>query len=160
MTNLFIIFGKIFILFFTLYHILIYKSCIYAMEFCKFIEPVQCFLKATKLILPNKNQHIMSYTVTDNTEKKRFEIHEEGYIAFEDYELFEGGISYLHTDVPKELEGRGIASALAKYILDYAEENNLKVKPYCPYIKAYIDKHAEYQANSVFHNPELAYLKK
>jgi predicted GNAT family acetyltransferase len=101
----------------------------------------------------------MSYTVIDNKEEKRFEIHQDGFVAFEDYKLFDGGISYLHTEVPKDLEGKGIASALAKYILDYAIENNLKVKPYCPYIKAYIDKHGEYQFNSVFHNPELAHLK-
>lgn len=102
----------------------------------------------------------MSYTITNNEKDKRFEIHEDGFVAFEQYELFDGGISYLHTEVPKELEGKGIASAIAKYILDYAEENNLKVKPYCPYIKAYIDKHVEYQANSVFHNPDLAHFKK
>jgi len=101
----------------------------------------------------------MSYSVTDNKEKKRFEIHVDGFVAFEDYELFDGGIAYLHTDVPKELGGKGIASFLAKYILDYADSNNLKVKPYCPYIKAYIDKHIEYQSNSVFHNPKLDYLK-
>ena len=101
----------------------------------------------------------MSYTILDNKEKNRFEIHQDGYVAFEDYALFEGGISYLHTEVPKELSGKGIASALAKLILDYAIENNLKVKPFCPYIKAYIDKHEEYQLHSVFHNPELAYLK-
>lgn len=101
----------------------------------------------------------MSYTILDNKQKNRFEIHQDGYIAFEDYQLFEGGISYMHTEVPKELSGKGIASALAKMLLDYAIENNLKVKPYCPHIKAYIDKHEEYQFNSIFHNPELFYLK-
>ncbi|MNF01010.1 hypothetical protein D3C80_1999340 [compost metagenome] len=101
----------------------------------------------------------MDYTIINNEKDKRFELHLDGYVAFEQYALFEGGISYLHTDVPKELEGKGIASAIAKYILEYAENNNLKVKPYCPYIKAYIDKHPEYQANSVFHNQELAHLR-
>ena len=101
----------------------------------------------------------MEYTVIDNKKDNRFEIHQDGFMAFEDYALFEGGISYLHTEVPKELEGKGIAGFLAKNILDYAIENNLKVKPYCPYIKSYIDKHEAYQFNSVFHNPELSYLK-
>jgi len=101
----------------------------------------------------------MSYTVIDNKEGNRFEIHQDGFVAFEDYKLFDGGISYLHTEVPKGLAGKGIAGALVKYILDYAIDNNLKVKPYCPYVKAYIDKHEEYQFISVFHNPELTHLK-
>jgi len=101
-------------------------------------------------------QQLLNYDVIDNTDEKRFEIHIEGYIAFEDYEFFttsqgEDGIAYTHTEVPEELGGRGIAGYLAKSILDDAAAKNLRVKPICPYIKAYIDKHAEYQDNSVFH---------
>ncbi len=89
------------------------------------------------------------YTVTDNHAAKRFEIHENGHIAFEDYELFDGGIAYLHTEVPPELSGRGIASFLIKYILDDAAAKGLKVKPVCPFVRAYIEKHPEYRANTV-----------
>jgi len=94
----------------------------------------------------------MDYTVIHNEQDLRFEIHFEGKIALVQYKLFEEGIAFLHTEVPAELEGKGIASTLAKYVLDYAAANELKVKPYCPYINAYIDKHPEYQANSLFHN--------
>lgn len=96
----------------------------------------------------------MNYDVIHNEKDKRFEIHVDGKIAFEQYKLFDGGIAYMHTEVTLELEGRGIASFLAKYVLDYAEEKHLKVKPFCPYIKAYIDKHPQYQANSLFHNKD------
>ncbi|EGY51842.1 GNAT family N-acetyltransferase [Neisseria shayeganii] len=89
------------------------------------------------------------YVVINNTEQNRFEIHEEGHIAFENYELFEGGIAYTRTEVPPELGGRGIASFLVKYVLDDAVAKGLKVKPVCPLVKAYIDKHPEYQAHSV-----------
>ena len=103
------------------------------------------------------NKTPLNYEVIDNTEQKRFEIHIDGHIAFEDYEFFttsqgEKGIAYTHTEVPEELGGRGIAGYLAKSILDDAAAKNLRVKPICPYIKAYIDKHPEYQDNSVFHN--------
>ncbi len=99
----------------------------------------------------------LDYEVTNNTEDKRFEIHTDGEMAFEDYEFFttsEGkkGIEYKHTLVPEAIGGRGIAGYLVKYILDYAENENLVVKPTCPYVKSYIDKHPEYQDNSVFHN--------
>lgn len=94
----------------------------------------------------------MEYTVIHNKTDKRFEIHLDGKVAFEQYELFEGGIAYTHTEVPDELAGKGLAAYIAKYVLDYAQEHQLKVKPYCPYINAYINKHPEYQSNSLFHN--------
>lgn len=98
----------------------------------------------------------MEYQLVKNEEKSRFEIHVDGYVAFVDYKLFKGGISYVHTEVPKDLAGKGIGSSLAKAVLDYVAEHHLKVKPYCPFIKAYIDKHPEYQSNSIFHNKDLA----
>lgn len=94
----------------------------------------------------------MENQITNNIEAKRFELHKDGQIALVQYQLFDGGISFLHTEVPPELGGQGIAAKLAKHVLDYAAENHLKVKPYCPYINAYIDKHPEYQTNSLFHN--------
>lgn len=99
----------------------------------------------------------LNYELIDNTEAKRFEIHVDGHIAFEDYDFFttsqgEKGIEYKHTEVPKELGGRGIAGYLAKSILDDAAAKGLRVKPTCPYVNSYIDKHPEYQNNSVFHN--------
>lgn len=89
------------------------------------------------------------YLVIKNDTDKRFEIHIDERVAFDDFDYFishkgENGIAYLHTEVPPELGGRGIASYLIKYILDYAQEQHLKVKPVCPFVKAYIDKHPEY----------------
>lgn len=90
-----------------------------------------------------------SYTVIDNKALSRFEIHVDDFIAFEDYELFDGGIAYTHTEVPKELGGRGIAKFLIKTILDDAAAKGLKVKPVCPMVRAFIEKNPEYQANTV-----------
>ena len=102
------------------------------------------------------NLHSMNNEVIDNKEQKRFEIHIDDQVAFEEYDFFttstgEEGIEYKHTLVPESLSGRGIAGYLVKTILDNAAAKNLRVKPTCPYVKSYIDKHPEYQANSVFH---------
>lgn len=98
----------------------------------------------------------MEYKLINNTEKSRFEVHVGPYTAIEEYKLFDGGISYIHTEVPKELAGKGgVGSFIAKSILEYAITNKLKVKPYCTLIKSYIDKHPEYQKISVFHNKNL-----
>lgn len=86
-----------------------------------------------------------NYEVINNSTLSRFEIHEEGQIAYEKYELFEGGIAYVSTLVPEALGGRGIASFLVKYVLDDAIAKGLKIKPICPVVKGYIEKHPEYQ---------------
>jgi len=86
----------------------------------------------------------MTNTVRDNTERHRFELDADGHIAFANYERGHGVLTMLHTEVPKELEGRGIGSALIRGVLDTARREGLKVKPLCPFTKAYIDKHPEY----------------
>jgi len=95
----------------------------------------------------------MSYKLINNKEANRFEVKVGGYTGFVDYKLKKGVIRYTHTEVPKELSGKGVGSFLAKNVLEYAKEHQLRVKPYCPFIKAYIDKHQEYLEISEFHNP-------
>ncbi len=89
--------------------------------------------------------------ITLNEDTRRFEMVVDGHVAYEEFERFPGGIAYLHTIVPKELGGHGVGSALARHILDYAVSNQLKVRPDCPFVKAYIDKHPQYQAISLAH---------
>ena len=93
----------------------------------------------------------MDYTIINNKDKSRFELALDGKISMVEYKLFEGGISLNHTEVPPELEGKGIASALAKHVLEYAKANNLKVLPLCPFIYTYISRHPEYKYLSLKH---------
>lgn len=86
-----------------------------------------------------------------NEAAHRFELTIDGHMAYEVFERFPGGIAYEHTIVPEALEGRGVGSRLVRHILDYAAANGLKVRPDCPFVKAYIDRHPEYQANSLAH---------
>lgn len=82
-------------------------------------------------------------TVTHNPEKHRFEAIVDGHLAIAEYNLIRGGIVFTHTEVPKELEGRGVGSALVRAGLAHARENALKVTPICPFFAAYMKKHAE-----------------
>ncbi|CAL1518390.1 GNAT family N-acetyltransferase [Chitinophaga sp. MM2321] len=86
----------------------------------------------------------MELNIQQNTTKHQFETVVEGHTAFVSYTLFPGGIAYTHTEVPAALEGKGIAGQLAKYVLEYARTNQLKVKPLCPYVHAYMKRHPEY----------------
>jgi predicted GNAT family acetyltransferase len=93
----------------------------------------------------------MELVIIHNELKQRFETTVDGNTAFVEYNLFSHGINYTHTEVPKVLEGKGVGSALAKFVLDYARENQLRVMPLCPFIKGYIDRHPEYADISMLH---------
>lgn len=86
----------------------------------------------------------MSNNVRDNAERHRFELDADGHIAFSNYKLSDGVLTILHTEVPKELEGRGIGSALVRGVLDLARVQDLKVNAVCPFVKAYLERHPEY----------------
>jgi hypothetical protein len=86
----------------------------------------------------------MSNNVHDNSERHRFELDADGHVAFSNYKRADGVLTILHTEVPKELEGRGIGSALVRGLLEIARAQGLKVQTVCPFVKAYLDRHPEY----------------
>ena len=86
----------------------------------------------------------MASNVRDNTERHRFELDADGHVAFSNYKRADGVLTILHTEVPKVLEGRGSGSALARGVLDTARALGLKVVPICPFVKAFMDRHPEY----------------
>jgi len=82
--------------------------------------------------------------VSDNPAHHRFELEVEGHIAATHYKIEGGVITFVHTEVPPELGGKGVGSRLIKGALDQVRANGLKVIPECPFVKAYIEKHPEY----------------
>ena len=82
--------------------------------------------------------------VRNNEALSRFETDVEGHTPFLTYKLKANAIALLHTDVPAELEGRGVGSGLVHTALEYARERRLKVLPYCPFVAAYVEQHPEY----------------
>ena len=85
-----------------------------------------------------------NFQVTNNERTHRFEVELGDQTAFLSYRHVGGSLTLDHTEVPPELEGRGIASKLARTALDYAREQGLQVVPICPYISKYLKKHSEY----------------
>ena len=86
----------------------------------------------------------MPHAVRDNPDRHRFELDADGHVAFSNYKRAGNVITIQHTEVPKELGGRGIGSALARGVLEFARGQGLKVVPHCPFVKSYIDKHPEF----------------
>ncbi len=82
-------------------------------------------------------------SVVDNPQAGRLEARIGGHVAFAEYRILQSGILFPHTEVPEELGGRGLGSALVKAGLAMAREKGLKVMPVCPFFAGYIAKHPE-----------------
>jgi predicted GNAT family acetyltransferase len=82
--------------------------------------------------------------VVNNKALRRYELAVDGHIAASYYEIAGGVITFVHTEVPPELGGKGIGSKLVKGALDQVRADGLKVTAQCPFVKAWIDKHPEY----------------
>lgn len=88
---------------------------------------------------------MVDYELTDNAEKKQYEFHVEGYVPKIEYMKNKRGDIYLtHTEVPKELEGRGIGGQLVAKALADIDRQGLKLVPVCPFVAGYIHKHPEW----------------
>jgi predicted GNAT family acetyltransferase len=85
------------------------------------------------------------YPIRNNEAASRFEAALDGLTAVTEYRRKPGRIIFTHTEVPHELEGKGIANKLAHAALDYARSEGLRVHATCPFISAFIQRHAEYQ---------------
>lgn len=74
----------------------------------------------------------------------RFEIEQDGHVAYLEYNLAGAVLQLIHSEVPEALRGRGVASELAKSALDWAREHRVKVDVICPSVAEYLNKHPEY----------------
>lgn len=85
--------------------------------------------------------------VARNDEKERFEITVDGATAILAYEEKDRGeiLDLVSTQVPEELQGAGVGSRLVRESLDWARDNGRRVKPTCPFVEAYIERHPEYR---------------
>jgi predicted GNAT family acetyltransferase len=87
----------------------------------------------------------MAPTVTDVSDRRRFEIEVDGAVlGFAEYRRRPGVITFLHTEIDPAHEGEGLGTLLVKAALDTARAEGLAVLPYCPFVRGFIDRHREY----------------
>ncbi|HZP75185.1 MAG TPA: GNAT family N-acetyltransferase [Pseudolabrys sp.] len=86
----------------------------------------------------------MPSTVRQNRALSRFELDAGGAVVFANYKLDEGVVTFLHTETPPSLRGRGIASQLLKGALELARAQGFKVVPRCSFVRAYLAQHPEF----------------
>jgi predicted GNAT family acetyltransferase len=87
----------------------------------------------------------MESRVVDNPQIGRFELLADGAVAgFAEYERTGSTVSFTHTVIDPSFEGRGLGSVLARGALDAVRNEGSSVLPFCPFIRAYIQRHPEY----------------
>ena len=91
-----------------------------------------------------KNRMEMNEKIIANESKKRFELEVEGYVAFIDYIKKNNKIFLVHTEVPEELKGKGVAARIVKLALEEIERRQAQLVPICPYVRSYLKRHPEW----------------
>ena len=82
--------------------------------------------------------------IRDNPEAHRYELPVGKDVAVVTYNLSGQNLMITETLVPEALEGQGIASRLAKHVIDDARQRSLLILPVCPFFSAYLQKHPEH----------------
>ena len=83
--------------------------------------------------------------VTDNAADSRYELAIDGQRAIAAYQDRDGVRAFTHTEVPQQLEGKGIAGRLIAGALADARARGLEVLPLCSFVADYIERHPETQ---------------
>ena len=82
--------------------------------------------------------------VRNNKAQRRFELDIEGAVAFANYRLTPSTVIITHTETPRPLRGRGIASELIKGALELVRADGLKVVAGCGFVVDYLRNHPEF----------------
>lgn len=88
---------------------------------------------------------VQNAILTINEDKRRFELEVEDHVAYVEFIKNNDGIVFLtHTEVPSELEGKGVGSAIVSRTLEWIKENGYTLAPLCPFVAAYLKRHNEW----------------
>jgi predicted GNAT family acetyltransferase len=82
-------------------------------------------------------------SVTDNPERSRFELVEQGMTAFANYRRQDDVVIVPHVEAPPALRGKGTADRLMKGIVEKARADGFKIEPWCSYAAAWFRRHPE-----------------
>lgn len=88
----------------------------------------------------------MSLQVQNDEKARKFHATVEGHEAVVEYALMEGNVyNLVHTFVPEELRGQGIAEQVVSGALDQIRDKGATFLPSCPYVQAFLKRHPQYQ---------------
>jgi predicted GNAT family acetyltransferase len=81
--------------------------------------------------------------VVDVPSESRFVYREGDALAELDYALRGDRFFLLHTEVPEQLEGRGLGGRLVRSALARARHEQLTIVPWCPFARRWLKEHPD-----------------
>ncbi len=79
-------------------------------------------------------------------EKSRYEIYVDGErVGHMTYRMDGETVITPHTEIDDAYGGRGLGQELVQAALDDIRDDGKVVQPLCPFVRAYIDRHPDYQ---------------
>lgn len=78
--------------------------------------------------------------VVNNVAKQQFSVSIPGAEAVLDYEKNGKQITFVHTEVPQQFQGKGVGKLLAEYAFAHAVDNKLDVTCKCHFLANYYQK--------------------
>jgi uncharacterized protein len=81
--------------------------------------------------------------VVDEPAASRFKIEVDGSVGQLIYSEEGDALVLVHTEVPDEIGGRGIAGLLVRAALERAVDDDLVVVPRCPYARRWLEQHPD-----------------
>ncbi|HWG10696.1 MAG TPA: GNAT family N-acetyltransferase [Rhodanobacteraceae bacterium] len=82
--------------------------------------------------------------IRHDVQAHKFSTEVDGHRAELRYRLHDGVMTIVHTGVPEEIGGHGVAAELARTALETARTNGWKVVPACAYAEVFMRRHPEY----------------
>ena len=87
----------------------------------------------------------MDAKVKENVQQHRFELPiVDGALAVAYYRVEDERVVLIHTEVPSEFSGQGIASQLARGMFELLRATGRKAILKCPFMSRFFAKHPEY----------------
>ena len=81
--------------------------------------------------------------VVDEPERSRLVVEQDGHTAELVYRVEPGRLVIVHTGVPEELGGHGIAGDLVRAAVARAADQGRTVVPWCPYARRWLRAHPD-----------------
>ena len=85
----------------------------------------------------------------DDPDASRFGLRADGWLAELVYRIRGDRLVLVHTEVPVELEGRGIGGRLVTAAVDRAMRDGLTLVPLCPFARGWLERHPEAASRAV-----------
>ncbi|HNR56449.1 MAG TPA: GNAT family N-acetyltransferase [Flavobacteriales bacterium] len=81
----------------------------------------------------------------DEEESRQFVMVVDGHRVRMEYDRTPDRIFLTQVQVPPAVEGSEVAAVLTEKVLGWVESKNMRMVPYCPYVKTYLRKNTSWQ---------------